>query len=283
MLQGVSEGDVDAVHRMRVATRRLRELLPVLPGAGEDASKLRRRLKAVTRQLGPLRELDVSAALVDELRGSACYDPRAIDALASSLERDRARARRSVTGKRATLERARLGRRLRKVAEELERDASSASAVKHLGWAVHARVVARAGPLERAIVTAGAVYLPERLHGVRIALKKLRYALELFVELGGAPESDLRLLKEKQDVLGRMHDLQMLTARARRLEAAPDESGASVAALSTLVDALEDECRRLHARYLSERGALEALAMRLAGRARVAGARPARAGRRAIG
>ena len=36
-----------------------------------------------------------------------------------------------------------------------------------------------------ALDDAGAVYLPERLHAVRIALKKLRYALEARAEASG--------------------------------------------------------------------------------------------------
>ena len=36
---------------------------------------------------------------------------------------------------------------------------------------------------------AGAVYLPERLHAVRIAMKKLRYAMELAAEAAGAGAS----------------------------------------------------------------------------------------------
>ena len=43
--------------------------------------------------------------------------------------------------------------------------------------------------------------------------------------------------------------------------------------LEALVDVLEDDCRRLHARYMRERDALIALSSRLAGRARSMAAR----------
>ena len=61
------------------------------------------------------------------------------------------------------------------------------------------------------------MYLPERLHDVRIAVKKLRYAVELGADASGARrEPDLRALKRGQEMLGRMHDLQMLIDRVRR-------------------------------------------------------------------
>ena len=43
--------DVDALHRTRVASRRLRELLPVLRLDGRTTRKLDRRLKRVTKRL----------------------------------------------------------------------------------------------------------------------------------------------------------------------------------------------------------------------------------------
>ena len=49
-------------------------------------------------------------------------------------------------------------------------------------WAVEARVARRAASVRSAIAAAGAVYAPEQLHVVRIALKKLRYSVELASE-----------------------------------------------------------------------------------------------------
>jgi CHAD domain-containing protein len=269
MLHGVAEGDVRSVHRARVATRRLRELLPVVPSGGEAASKLRRHLRDVTRRLGTLRELDVTALLVHELRASHPDHRAALEMVAASLDEDRRAARQSVTTKRATLERERVARRLQELVDDSRPAADPAgAAARRWTWAVNARVVARAERLKRAMADAGAVYLPERLHEVRIALKKLRYALELLVELGGAAQGDLEVLRDKQDVLGRMHDLQILMARARRLEASRETGPAVSPALAALVDALEDDCRGLHARYIGDRAALEALASRLGVRAR---------------
>src|SRR5262245_6018459 len=66
--EGIFHGDVGALHRTRVASRRLRELVPILPMDGEKARTLRRRLKKFTRELGVVRELDVLMILIQELR-----------------------------------------------------------------------------------------------------------------------------------------------------------------------------------------------------------------------
>src|SRR4030095_13773283 len=70
MLQGLEEGDVRALHRTRVASRRLREILPVLELDPDGARRLGRRLRKVTERLGVVRELDVLTLLVEELHQS---------------------------------------------------------------------------------------------------------------------------------------------------------------------------------------------------------------------
>src|SRR5438045_809149 len=70
MLHALGEGDVRALHRTRVASRRLREILPVLQLKPQLADRLGRRLKKVTAQLGEVRELDVLSTLIHELRAA---------------------------------------------------------------------------------------------------------------------------------------------------------------------------------------------------------------------
>ena len=72
-LPAVLDDDVEALHRSRVASRRLREILPVLglerhPGRQTPVRKLRRRLRRLTSALGGVRELDVALGILDELR-----------------------------------------------------------------------------------------------------------------------------------------------------------------------------------------------------------------------
>jgi len=267
MLPGVEARDVKAVHRTRVASRRLRELLPVLQLEGAASQKLSRQLRKVTRRLGSVREADVMLLLIDELHESGRHHDAALTRVREAVRQMRDEIRADLPGKSAAADLQRLVRKLDRVARELQ-DAETAHTRRVWHWALDARVSRRAATLGKAIEAAGAVYLQERLHAVRIALKKLRYGLELDAEAVGMKTSaDLRLLKRMQAVLGRLHDLQVLTDRVRQVQALltpPDVT--AWRDLDTLVMSLEQGCRRLHARYVSERAALTEICERLAGR-----------------
>jgi CHAD domain-containing protein len=263
MLHGVEKHDARALHRTRVASRRLRELLPVLQLDAKVARTLGRRLRKLTARLGPLRELDVTLQLIDELGDSERYDSDAVDQIRAETAEARDAALNRLPGKWPTREIRRLGSKLADLAERLEsRETGSArasTAARGLRWAVEARIHRRAGALRGAIESAGSVYLPDRLHVVRISMKKFRYALELAADMAGdrGLSPQLRLLKRNQDLLGRWHDRQVLIDHIRQAQAslAPPALDAW-RRLDGLVMALEEDCRRLHARYVREAAAL---------------------------
>src|SRR5438132_331674 len=265
-LHGVESGEIGAVHRVRVASRRLSELLPVLEIEQAVVRKLGRRLRKLTRRLGDVRDLDVLTLLVDELRESGRMPDRALRRVGGAVHqaRNEARGGLSLTAVAADLKR--VGRKLEAIAAELEpADRERSPAWR---WAVDARVSRRASTLKAAIEEAGALYLPERLHRVRLALKKLRYGVELAVETAGIKDSsDLVTLRRGQEALGRMRDLQVLMERVRGVQAslAPPDPVAW-RELAALVTALEHSCRRLHARYVRDRTALTLLCDRLVAR-----------------
>ena len=69
-----------------------------------------------------------------------------------------------------------------------------------------ARLMRRAKDLGAALEDAGPLYVPERLHNVRIATKKLRYALEIARDAGVTAATPLvKLLKRHQERLGHLH------------------------------------------------------------------------------
>jgi CHAD domain-containing protein len=284
LLHRLEKGDVVAVHRTRVASRRLRELLPILEVEPATARKLARRLRKVTERLGTVRELDVLLLLLDELAESDRADSRTLARVATEIARERAETReRILTRKLPIAELERITRRLDLVAETLERADEDAAGrrqrTRGWRWALDARIAHRAAALQTAIHDAGAVYLPERLHIVRIALKKLRYAMELSAEVAGLKRTpDLQTLKRAQDVLGRLHDFQVLIARVRQMQAslAPPDVGLW-RDLDGLIASLENSCRRLHARYMRERSEIEPICERVGQRP------PSAAARRAAG
>src|SRR4030081_3849712 len=93
MLHRLDGGDVRALHRTRVSSRRLREVLPILQLDGDVTRKLSRRLRKVTRRLGRVRNLDVLLLLIDELQDSDRHGGHALERLAAVLSEERAEER----------------------------------------------------------------------------------------------------------------------------------------------------------------------------------------------
>ena len=118
--------------------------------------------------------------------------------------------------------------------------------------ALGARLVNRAKALTVAMAAAGHMYAPEQLHQVRIAAKKLRYALELAKDAGiRSATARVRAVKRAQDTLGRLHDLQVLQTHVVAVQAAPGDQSLPDGGLDIVSRSLEDECRHLHARYVA--------------------------------
>jgi CHAD domain-containing protein len=261
-LPGALEGDPHHIHQARVASRRLRELLPIVSDVlkRRPQRRLRRRLRSLTRALGPVREVDVELASIDEMVAD-CATPLP---LADEVKRDLVRAR----GERlaALTERFDAGR-VRRLLRRLHRlESVLAEGEQPREWRVTLarRVARRAEALNEAVADAGALFDSDRLHTVRIAVKKLRYTLEVVGEARlAATGSMVRSLKEAQDILGKLHDADVLLAEVRAHAAA--HVSTPLAAPSD-VDAswfdreITTETRRLHARYLRRQTRLVRLA-----------------------
>ncbi len=264
-LLDIDQADGRAVHRTRVASRRLRELLPVLELRAATARKVARRLRRVTRRLGRLRELDVLATAIAELAAARPHEQHAIALLQADVERARDLARRDLASKDVASDAKKAAGKLAAALKDLEQRDLRLGRDRAWQWALDARLARRAGAVAQAIEAAGSVYLAERLHTVRIALKKLRYAAELASEAAGRPDRQtLSVLKRAQAKLGQMHDLQVLIDHVRVVQATmtpPDLN--RWRDLDTLVRWLERRCRTLHAGYFKDQSRLVELCARL--------------------
>src|SRR5438067_1964271 len=98
-LQGIEDGDVRALHRTRVASRRLRELLPILQLEQSSTRKLIRRLRRITIRLGTVRELDVLLMLLEELRDSKRPSARTVRLVTDAVSDERDAARKHLLAK----------------------------------------------------------------------------------------------------------------------------------------------------------------------------------------
>jgi CHAD domain-containing protein len=242
------KGDASGVHQARVASRRLREAVPVLTAGRRGGGRgwAMRRLRVLTRALGAVRESDVTLDLIHELGGRERLPAAAVDELRARVEQARER--------RCERQLDAVGRLdVKKLARRLETMAGAVAGGPETAWraALAARLVARAKALAQAAGDAGHLYEPERLHTVRIAVKKLRYALELSRETGtAAADPPIRRLRAIQDLLGRLHDLQVLAGHVAAVQADPSPH-VSRDQLDAAAHTLEAECRHLHAKYLS--------------------------------
>ncbi len=246
---GAVDGDAHGVHQARVASRRLREAVPVLTAGvkGTKARTVRGKIRRLTQALGTVRELDVTIQLLDELVANETLPRPALEAVRGRvvLERD---ARRAVMLKRFEhVNMPKLERRLASVGEVLV-----AAAAESWRDALGARLVKRSKALAAAMTAAGHMYSPEQLHQVRIAAKKLRYAMELAFDAGvKSASAPVRTVKRAQETLGRLHDLQVLQSHVAAVQAEPSGGSLPDGGLDVISRALEDECRHLHAQYVA--------------------------------
>ena len=259
-------GDQAAVHQLRVASRRIREALPVISDAQRSprVKRTRRKVRALTRLLGVIRERDVSLSLLAALEKDHSEDRPAIAAVREATVAER-QVLHDDLGKRLDPV------KLEKLVEKLTRVAGRAKpangqrrrgrrrdASEDRKWqlGIAARVVRRAKQLRQAIEHAGALYAPGRLHGVRVSTKKLRYALELGHEARiHGWQSGIRALKEIQDILGQLQDREALVERVRDVDVSHSDNSAS-AAVDRLTRLLEGNIRRDHAKFVSRRDRL---------------------------
>jgi CHAD domain-containing protein len=244
-------GKDTGVHQARVASRRLREALPVLTDGlyHTKSGKAQRKIRRLTQALGTVRELDVTLHLIDELAERPAVPHAALGEVRALVIEERERRRTLMLDRLKDIDQEKLARRLLSV-----REALASPATGH-NWraALALRIARRGRRLERAIEEAGQIYAPEGLHQVRIAAKKFRYALEIADESGAAPSAAaLRTMKRVQDTLGRLHDLQILHHHVAAVGAAPRHRRSTPdAGLAVLARMIEDECRRLHGRYVA--------------------------------
>jgi CHAD domain-containing protein len=255
-MPAAQEGDALSVHQARVASRRLREALPVLGVRADEGAldRAQKRVRRITRALGPVRELDVTLLLLAELEGRKAVPARAISRVRKAVIEERQKRRKAMLDEITPSRLDKLRKRLVRVAAPDSRREAGGNALAEAAT----QSAQRAKRLKAAIDHAGGIYLADRLHRVRVQAKKLRYALEIQRALTRSRSTAaLNKLRAQQDLLGRMHDLEILIDRAREVQsrlALRDRR--SMSELNRLIRVLEDECREGHAAYMRGRPAL---------------------------
>lgn len=192
----------DAVHDLRVAVRRCRSMAEGMMDLDRPGPwrKLRRQGRAAFRGLGALRDTQVMLEWVERLGEAEDPVRQALEAILKPREAEETEAAQ------AGLKDFRAGRWKAWAAElpaRTERLAPDGLACAHLAlerWR-------EAHALHNAAVRSGA---PEAYHCLRVGIKRFRYTVENFL-----PERYVEWekgLKELQDLLGEVHDLDVLAA-----------------------------------------------------------------------
>jgi len=239
----VDDEDVDDVHAMRVAARRMRAAWRVFGDGFEDGAKRRNRreLRDVGARLGAVRDLDV---LIEILGTPGHHRGRQ----RVGLEPLRARWRADREAKRAdlviTLQSAEFVRFIRDHERLVGTPGYAALAVKpHDPALVRDRMPAkiwRAYGSVRAFDAAIGTADQATLHELRIAAKWLRYTLEFIREpLEPEATSLIRSVTALQDDLGDIHDQHAAAWRARLFLASVELTARQATSISKLIEHLD--------------------------------------------
>lgn len=212
--------DIECVHRMRVASRRVRNALALF---GEDLPQKqfdswRVDLRRITRALGAARDTDVQIARVEEfLRGTDDEQLRAgIERLLLRLRQQREYLQVAIVKTLDRLEDKHILENMYETLHELlvhGRVYEIETLPSDLTDRARAAILLR---LEEFLAYEPHITHPERvteLHLMRIAAKHLRYTLEIFEPVyGKGLRKPLKVVKEIQELLGDIHDCDVWVA-----------------------------------------------------------------------
>ncbi len=212
-IEGVLEAkDIEYIHRMRVASRRLRSALAIFEDcfSRKDFKRYSRDVRDVTRSLGAARDLDVQLAVLENV-SPAYSNPKfapGLRRLELRLKQQRSDAQKDVITAIQTLQ----------ADDTLVNLAKWAAALRELSEGVYlfspalyelafSGINARLKEL-----LAHAAYIQDErnvteLHNMRISAKRLRYTMEAFADLYGASlKPFINQTRKFQDMLGDIHD-----------------------------------------------------------------------------
>ncbi|HZW02460.1 MAG TPA: CHAD domain-containing protein [Anaerolineaceae bacterium] len=211
-VDGVRSGaDIEPLHRMRVASRRLRAVLPLFarPVAPKQARRWKKEVRRITRALGPARDADVQIEQLQAYLAALPPGPQrpGIRRLILRQTQQREKLQPNVD---AALDRFLASGIVEKMTEAcsgvLSPDLTDAASPRlyHLAHRAVREKLSRFQAYEQYVDQ------PERvdeLHAMRIAAKRLRYTLETFApQYDGSLKPYLSAVKEAQELLGQIHD-----------------------------------------------------------------------------
>ena len=214
-IDGVREAeDIERIHDMRVATRRVRSALTLcekcLPG--KLARKWNKQMRRVTRALGYARDADVQ---IDFLQGfldnltEVRYQP-GVRRLLLRLQQKRGKSQSKVVKAMDDMEQCGILGEMGRVLRQIRVRARMRHVDDSSPYVYRQAYLAISLGLENMLACEIYVNQPDRideLHAMRIAAKRLRYTMEVFEPLyHGDLKQILKTIRKVQTTLGDIHD-----------------------------------------------------------------------------
>ena len=232
--------DIEAVHDMRVATRRLRSAIrDFAPLTGKKSFRpLKEDLMDIADTLGDARDQDVAIAALEKLQTKA-DDAVIKKGIGKLIEERRGVREKAQTVLTQTLTDDNLNKIEIQFAAAIDKALEKKAAAETVTVSAAGRAVILARLKEFCGLSA-ALYAPfgiSRLHRLRISAKRLRYAIELFVVCWQEQIAPFaREIAEMQTFLGELHDADVWIENVgKRLRKTDGESPADLWLLSEFV------------------------------------------------
>lgn len=218
----IKSSDVDDIHDLRVASRRLRAALDLYyPIASKDATtELRKSVRNLTRILGALRNID-EAILFFQSRNPTGFPGD--DTLFLQLAELRTKELKKIVKALKSFDQRSLDRSVREVVAGLTEDRiPEKNRFSLLGYFSDISIRMYL-PIHQLLTVSMAPDQPSSRHALRIAIKKWRYFFEIVARVLDRDYAQiLELLKEYQSILGRMNDIAEFGLLLHKMDLSPD-------------------------------------------------------------
>lgn len=215
--------DPEAIHDMRVASRRLQEVLRLVFAEDPRLKSLIQDIRRARRAQSGVRDLDVIAQRLRAAAKGTGRDTREALLFAQQTLAARRRQRhRKMVKALKSLDLGGLRTRIETLMSVQTQGRSRVSGPNiprvQVERRAQAQIAGRADAFREAVSTARGSLTPEDLHAARLAGKRLRYALEISDELQiGSFRRQIAQMRAIQQALGHCHDLEVLEESVTKL------------------------------------------------------------------
>jgi len=210
--------DIEYVHRMRVASRRMRSALALFKRCffKKDYQQINSQMRTVTKALGEARDLDVQIAVLNEVEAQYTDEKLkpGVKRLILRLTHRRAEAQMHVCFSIDQLEQERV---LENTANFLTQFQQAKGQVYLFSPSLY-QLAFEGIKMRIDALLKHEPYIHDpnnqaELHAMRISAKRLRYTLEAFEDLyGSRMKPFINTMKDLQDLLGLIHDMDVWAA-----------------------------------------------------------------------